>query len=1158
MRKARHRLSVTSLLCIALAVPGVTWAQSSFTAAMRGLVTDVSGGVVPGATVTVTEADRNVPHTVITDDEGRYVVTALPPGRYSLRVELSGFRPHTQTNIVLVVQQQATFNVVLEVGELTATVEVQSQAPLLNTTISTLGQVIENRYMLALPNIARNPLTLLNLTPGVNGAAGTISPSNTNFVANGTRNSTSDVLVDGAIVNTTEQNTGATDLKWTPSVDAVQEFKMQTNFFGAEYAQSGGAIINVVTKSGTNVFHGDGYDFLRDSRFNANTWAANRNRSPKPYYHRDQVGGVLGGPIRKNKTFFFATFEYTASKSPSSATATVPTLEQRAGDFSQTFFSDGKPITIYNPFDTYKDAQGATKRRPFPGNVIPAELQDKVALKALQYYPKPNQDPNPTTHINNWFMQGIGQSFAKQFDLKADHSLNNQLRVTGRYSQNRNHNSPPNLYALADPALAAADPYNGPSFTKTQSAAVNATFVQNATTVWTFTYGLIYSNYGRDPFNAQFDETALGLPRYMQDAATLAVFPMFSAGGYSDMGTQGYWKMDRQEGVHQYSGSMSKTLNGHNIKAGAEVRQNFLDYQQPGYPSGHFVFGAQTTSEDLNTGNSYQGNGFASMLLGWGTGSNFHIDPKAFSRAGYRGFFVQDDWLISRNVTVNMGLRYEYEVPRTEVLDRYSYWDLNAPSPISVPGYDLRGVMKFVDKETPSPFDTNYHNFGPRVGFAYALNEKTSIRAGAGRFFLLSRATVSGHTGAAFNTDAAVPWSLDSGATRNATLSDPYPQGILTPPGNSLGDMTFIGLGVGTVTRKTRNPEMYSWNLSLQREIGWSSMVEVNYTGSRGVHLYSPYTSLSPLDPTYWLGPNAQYTRAELQAAVPNPFYGIITDPKAVNLNGQTIQRYRLLRNMPQYDGVSGSDPNAADSIYHGLQLKYEKRFSKGVTVLTHYTWSKMIDNASVTDGNLTWLGGTTSFQNPLDLSMERSRSQHDVPHRFVATGDWQIPFGRDRHFGGGVNRLVDALIGGWELSALLTLQSGFPLQVNQSGGTLWNGTQRPNLIGDPATSGSIHDRLNNYFDPAAFSRPATDTFGTAPRTLNMRGPGVSILDAALIKSWRVQTSHRFEFRLEAQNVRNHPVFSDPATGYGASNFGVINGTKVGPRNVQLGFKYYF
>src|SRR3954447_256221 len=1111
--KIRH---VAGLL---LAASTFAFGQSSFTAAVRGLVTDKSGAAIVGAKVTVNESDRNVPHAAMSDEAGRYAVTALPPGSYTMTVESPGFKKYAASTFPLAVQQQATFNVVLEVGEVTTSVEVWSQAPLLNTTISTLGQVIDNRYMVSLPNIGRNPLSMLYLTPGVVGSAGTTSPSNTNFVANGTRNSTSDVLVDGALVNTTEQNSGATDLKWTPSVDAVQEFKMQTNFFSAEYAQSGGAIINMVTKSGTNSFHGDGYYFLRDSNLNANSWSANRAGSPVPYYHRDQLGAVIGGPIRKNKTFFFATYEYTKSKSPSSQTATFPTADQRNGDFSKTFFSNGQLITMFNPFDTFKDANGVIKRNPFPGNIIPKSMIDPIAAAAMKFYPVPNQDPSPTTHVNNFFAQGIGESSTlPQFDIKGDHAFTDKLRFTGRYSVNWNKGTGVNLFGLTDNALSAADPWSGPSYTHTQTSAANLTYTLNPSTVWTLNYGLVYSNYNRDPFES-FDSSTLGLPKYMYDNSALHVFPMFSAGGYTDMGTQGYWKMDRQEGVHQFSTALSKFTGAHSLKFGAEYRHNWLDYTQPGYPSGHFTFGAQTTSQDLNAGSSTQGNGFASMLLGWGNGSNFHVDPKAFSRAGYMGFFGQDDWKVTRKLTINLGLRYELELPRTEVQNRYSYWDLNAKSPISVPGYNLQGVMKFVNDQTPSPFDKDTNNFAPRIGFAYALNEKTSIRAGAGMFYVLSRATVSGHTGAAFNTDASVPWSLDSGATRNATLTNPYPQGILSPPGSSQGDMTFIGLGVGTITRANHNPQMYSWNFSVQREVGWNSIVEVNYTGSRGVHLYSTYTSLSPLDPMYWLGGNAPYTRAQLQAAVPNPFYGVITDPKATNLNGRTIQMYRLLRNMPQYDGVSGSDPNSADSIYHALQVRYEKRFSTGFTFLAHYVWSKMIDSVSVTDGNLTWLGGSTSLQNPLNFALERSLSQHDVPHRFVASGDWQVPFGHGRKFGRGANRVVDSIIGGWEVSGFFVLQSGFPLQVSQSGGTLWNGTQRPNLIGDPSTSGSIYDRLTNYFNQAAFSRPAPDTFGTAARTLGIRGPKVNTLDAALLKSWRTKESQRLEFRLEAQNA---------------------------------------
>src|SRR5664279_556656 len=292
------------LMCVTALIAAIAWSQSSFTASVRGSITDPAGAAVPNAKVTITESERNVPHSVVTDEAGRYYLTALPPGKYTLAVESPGFKKFMQTDVILAVQQQATLDVPLQVGDIATSVEVQTTTPLLNTTIATLGQVIDNRYMMSLPNLGRNPLALISLTPGVVGAAGaTNAGTSTNFVANGARNSTSDVLVDGAIVNTTEQNTGATDLKYTPSVDAVLEFKIQTNFFGAEYAESGGAIVNVVTKSGTNDFHGTAYNFRRDSALFANSWANNRVGAKKTYTRRDQPGGVFGGPIRKNKTF---------------------------------------------------------------------------------------------------------------------------------------------------------------------------------------------------------------------------------------------------------------------------------------------------------------------------------------------------------------------------------------------------------------------------------------------------------------------------------------------------------------------------------------------------------------------------------------------------------------------------------------------------------------------------------------------------------------------------------------------------------------------------------------------------------------------------------------------------------------------------------------
>ena len=1054
------------------------------------------------------------------------------------------------------VQQQATIDVQLEVGALSATVEVTSSAPLLNTTNSSLGQVIENKYMITLPNIGRDSLALAYLTPGVVGSAGRPGDTNTNFVANGARNSTSDVMVDGVTVTTVEQNSGITDLKYKPSVDSVQEFKIQTNFFPAEYGQTGGAVINMVTKSGTNEYHGTAFYFLRHSDFNANNWFSNSRGQTVPYFRRDQFGGVVGGPVIKNKTFFFATFEYQKQKQPTSQLQTVPTLLQREGDFSQTFNGSGQLITVYNPLDTFINDTGVRERRPFPGNVIPKTMMDPIALKMLSYWPVPNS-PATITGTNNWFTQGVNQSDSKKMDFKGDHNFSDRDRVTGRYSYNPSNGNPANLFGEGNPAFTFND---GPNGTRTHSTVVDYTRVQSANTIFTARYGFIYSTYFRNPMVPNFDLTTLGLPKYMLDMATIKVFPTIAPDNYMDIGTEGYVVMDRQEGAHQFSGSMTKTLSAHNVKVGGELKNNFLDYAQPGFPSGRFIFGAQTTRKQLSGGNAnLEGNSLASMLLGWGTGSDFHIDPKAFSRSRYMGFYVQDDWKISRRLTLNLGLRYEFDIPRWELQNRYSYWDLDAKSPIQIPGYDLRGVMKFTDDNTRSPFDADYNNFSPRIGFAFALNDKTSIRSGAAILYSLSRATVTGHTGAGFMVNRQVNWSLDAGATQYARLGNPYPDGLVGPPGNSEGDRTFLGLGAGTISRDNRNPELYSWNFSIQRELPLSSVMEISYTGSRGVHLLMPNTSLSILDPQYWtLGRPALE-----QNRVANPFYGVITDPRATNLNQPTVQLYRLLRSMPQYESANRSERNAGDSIYNALTVKWEKRYSKGLTMLTHYTWSKLLDDASASAGNLTWLGGTTSMQNPLNYRLERSLSAHDIAHRLVISGSYSLPFGRGRGLGGSANRLLDAFIGGWEVSALATLQSGSPLQVIQNGGQLWNGTQRPNLIGDPATHGRIQDRLNNYFNNAAFSQPAPDNLGTAPRYLNYRGPGVRTMDAALLKSWRTTERQRIEFRLEAQNALNHPVFQNPNdsssnSSFGASNFGQITSTRIGPRNVQLGFKYYF
>ena len=1137
--------------CLVALTAALTFAQS-FTASVRGTVVDESGAAVGSARIFVTDTERGTTFRSEADSSGRYVVTALPPGRYLLTAEAAGFKKFSSGRFSVAVQEQATIDAKLQVGDVTTTVEVEGSAALINTTISTLGQVVDNKLMLSLPNLARNSMSLAYLTPGVVGSGGRRGDSNTNFVANGSRNSTSDVLVDGVTVTTVEQNSGITDLKFSPSVDVVQEFKMQTNFFSAEYGQTGGAVVNMVTRSGTNNFHGTGYYFMRDAALNANDWFSNRAGRALPAFHRDQYGGVIGGPVIKNKTFFFGGYEYTKQESPTSSIVSLPTALQRQGNFSQTFNAGGQLMVIYNPFDSSANAAGTTARNPFPGNLVPASMFDPISVKALSFLPQSNQTGAAFTNTANWFGQGINTSSSHQLNVKGDHNFSSSNRISGRYSNVISQGVNPNLFGEGNPAYWTG----GNSQTNTKSMVADFTHIHSATTLFTLRYGLTYSDFHRNP-HVSYDLTQLGLPKNMKDTATNLVFPRWAPEGFQEFGTEPYWLMDRQEGVHHTSGAMTKIWGAHNIKVGGEHRFNQLDYLQPGNPSGRFNFGRGVTCKDRFTCPGNEGNGLAAMLIGWTTGSEFQIEPKAFSRSAYWGIYFQDDWKVSRKLTLNFGLRYDVDVPRWEIQDRYSYWDLNQQSSIKAQGYDTRGVIKFVNDKRRSPFDSDSNNWQPRVGFAYALNSKTSIRSGYGLFYTLSRATVFGRPGTGFTINSPAIWSLDSNLTLNARLNNPFPNGLLLPPGRTQGDNTLLGFNASTiVASNNRNPEYHSWNFSVQRELPLHSVLEVNYTGSRGVHLFMPVTTLSPLPQSAWgLG------RTALAALVPNPFLGQITDSRSP-LSLATVSRSRLLRPMAQFDGtgVGTAEPARGDSNYHALQVKWEKRFGQGLTVLSHYTWSKMIDNVSHSSGNVSWLGGSTSLQNIWDLRGERALSSHDIAHRMVLTGTYELPFGRGRKFGSNMNRVVNWVAGGWNLSGFALFQGGNPLQVNQNGGAMWDGTQRPNLIGDPSTSGPVQDRINNYFNRAAFAQPLPDVPGSAPRNLGYRAPGIKTLDAAILKSIQVREGQRFEFRLEATNFTNTPMFGDPATGFGAINFGQITGLRngVGPRNMQIGLKYYF
>ena len=1138
----------------------------TYTASVRGAITDSTKAAVPSATVTATDVERNVPYSTRADSGGRYVLPTLPPGTYTLTIEAPGFARHTQPAFPLAIQQQATIDVELSIGGVATSVDVTAAAPLLNTTGAMLGQVVENRFILNVPLVARNPLALVNLAPGLvpaeNSAGGS---TGINFVANGVRANTSDVLLDGMNLTGIDQNGGITEVKYTPSVDLIAEIKIQTNFYSAEFGNSGGALVNMVSKSGTNQLHGVIYEFHRNAALNANSFFSNRAGQNLPDFKRNVFGGAVGGPVLmprlyngRNKTFFFFLYEGDRQARPTTTTTSVPTPQQIAGDFSDTRRPNGQIYPIYNPLGLYTAANGSVLRTVFPNNMIPASMQSKVAKNILSYYPKPTSDGVLYTHANNFFAQGVSESDGDHMDVKIDQNLGDKQRFSSRYGVNWTSSTAPNLIGnIADRASV--------SHGRRQNFVFDYTRVQSPTTIITTRFGIVRRATFTDPIStvAGFDPTTLGFPSYILDSGRRS-FPDIGPSGYLSLGGSSFGQTYAWETEGILSGSVTKITHAHTVKMGSELRQIYENFYQHGYPNGNFNFGRGQTSENPLVSNANQGDAIASMLLSYGSGGQYGFEWPSAMTSKYFGVYTQDDWRVSRKLTLNLGIRYDFEVPRRERFNRLNWFDFDAPSPLQgkVPGFpDLKGRMMFADENTPSAFNGDYNNIQPRIGFAYALGSKMSIRSGYGIFYVASRHTTSGEVGSAFRVRPPVQWSNDGGFTQFATLENPYPVGYTPLP--TRGDpLAYIGLGFNAYVRDQINPQYQQWNFSIQRELPGQGVLEVNYTGSKGTHLYfgssgDTLDNRNKLDPVYWgIG------RAALNAQVPNPFYGIITVPTSI-LSQPTVPLNRLYRAYPQYAGSIGvpATPTIANSSYNAVQFKYEKRFSKGLGVIAHYTISKMISDSDVNNSEVNYVGGVTGIQDWQHLRLERSLSVSDVPQRAVFTFSYELPVGRGRMFGTKMNRLLDGALGGWEVSGILTFASGYPIIPALDSPTLWEGTQRPNYIGDPSTSGSPSERIDAYFNPAAFSRPAPDTYGTAPRTLpNYRTFGIRNGDTTLMKNFAIREQKSVQLRMEAYNLTNTPSFGRPNSTFGNSTFGIISGYAPGrgPREMQVGVKFYY
>ncbi len=1209
---ARNITHAFQFLCLATVVTPALFAQL-YSGSLGGVVTDPTGAVVPGAKITLIDMTKGYSFGASADSMGHYVLRNLPPSTYKLTVEGQNFKTYTREDITLDVNQNATADVTLELGATTQTVEVQGSAPVLSTQDAVTGQVLNRTFINDLPLISRSVFNLAFLSPGVSQPAGSsfgLNSASNNFISNGGRNATADILIDGVSTTNYEQNSGIQLALYTPSVDAVQEFKLQQNNFSAEVGFSGATVINVVTRSGTNNFHGSLYEFHRNSSLNANDWFKNANGVAISPSRLNQFGGTVGGPIRKDRMFFFFDYEGTRNQSSNTKRAGVPSAAERTGDFGElcgfaggTFDASGKCSAakgqLWDPFTgVFVGGTQGTLRSSFipfnslavyqsPGNsklngtpfqlpARPGNLIDPVAFKMMKFYPLPNVAVGTPAYnrLNNWIGSGGSVGTNNKYDIKIDHRFSERDWLSGKYSWGHSTGHGVNCFGnVADPCT------QGPNSGGPHVFALNHTHTFNPTTLLNLSYGVARSFTFTRGIAADFPDydpvKDLGLPAYIKSSGIIATPAIViqdgyqQVGGNDSLGSQAWSLLKYGQETHHLMSSLNRMQGRHELKFGGEMRVHRINFLQSGVPEGIYRYNFSSTSQ-ASSQSSTGGDALASFLVGGPGSSGQYEVPVSVSTQNFQyAAYFQDNWRVTEKLTLNLGMRYDIDLPRTERYNRMSWVDPDVPSPLQVPGLPkLRGGLMFASPDQRSPYDANYTSFGPRVGLAYRLRSKTVLRSGYGIFYEPSKAGSAG-TGAGgfagfnwntnwlttFQGDRATPWGR---------ISDPFPiTGPQLPPGSSLGLLTGAGQGIGGPIRTwNAAPYMQTWSLGIQHELPGGVLVDAAYVGTKGTHLY--FAGAGGLN---FLGADIERLSpaqiAALTANVANPFFGIITDPTS-SLSGKTVSASQLLRPYPQFTGLGGNDPPWANSIYHAFQLRAEKRLSRGLQFLVTYTNSKSIDDASVSGGNVTWLGGSVNFQDPNRRDLERAISQFDISQVFQFSYVYQLPWGRGKRWGSTWNPWLDTVLGGWQTNGIWRFDTGQPIALGLSGPTNipTYGDQRPNLIGPLTRSNGPNFRDQYFASPENAKLPPQFTVGTAPRVLpNVRIPGTRTAALSLFKEiplGRLREGTRLEYRIEAFNALNHPQFKGPNTTVNTSSFGRVTEQANSPRELQMALKLYW
>ena len=1145
-----QKVSLLALLCAALVA-------QEFRSTLSGRVTDPTGAAVPNAKVIATETETGAKSETIASAEGEYTLPFLTPGPYAITVEAAGFKMYKQSGIQVGTNQKLSVDVKLQVGSQSESVTITADADLLSTATASVGQVISSAQIASMPMNGRTALTLAQLAYGVTPSSDprftrpfdNAGPSG--FSMGGGQSQTNELLLDGAPDMTRNRR-----VAYNPPVDAVSEVKVEAFQPDAAYGNTAGGTVNVVMKGGTNQFHGSLYEFNQVSALKATDFFTNAASQKKAVTRFNQYGGSIGGPIwipkiinGKNKLFFFFSYEGIKQSSPEPTFATIPTLAQRNGDFSALA---GQGITIYDP-NTAVLNNGVVSRQPFAGNIIPSNRISAVAKNILSYYPTPNY-PGTNTGLNNYFNNTVRSdtfgSYLGRFDWTVSdrHRLFFNMRNNDRTENRGNvfqNELTGNFLGRVNWGAVLDDVYT-----------ISPTFLVNTRLNWN---RFVESN-TRSSNN--FDFGKLGFPAYLKASSAKNVFPRLefqnssgnNNGTYSNIGDSGGDSTPFD--TYQIFENFTKIKGNHTIKFGADLRKQIESSNSFGNSAGLYTFGTNWTNAASNAASAPIGQDMAALLLGLPTAGNFQVNATRTNQSYYYAFFVQDDWRIRKNLTLNIGLRYETETGTTERYNR-TVAGFNPDATLSITNaaeanyaasplpllngapFRVRGGIYYASPDQPNIYDAYKYNFSPRFGFAWTpskLGGKTVIRGGFGGY--VGTFGTFGIQQPGFSQQTQLV-SAAGGVylTPIATLSNPYPDGILQPVGNTQGVNTFLGQSIRYVDRKLPNPITWRWNFNIQRTLGKNTVVELGYIGSDARKI--PETRNTNFIPLSYLSTSPTRDQANinrLTAVVTNPLRNLLP---GTGLNGGTIAAENLLRPYPQFSGEGGvsidSQPNGY-STFHQMLVRVEKRFSGGLQLLANYQWSKMLE--------------ATGRLNAADPKLVYQVADEDRPQRFIASGSYELPFGKGKKLLGNANGVVNRVVGGWQYNLIYTYQSGAPVSW---GNVLYYG-------GDLKWSAR---NLSQVFDVTRFERAAAAQLDRNVRTFYQRYPayrahGVNNVDMSLIKNTQIVERLNLQFRAEAFNAFNRVQFNGPDLTATGRNFGVITSEANLPRSYQLALRLVF